>query len=67
VVAGPLEKEVTLAQTFVVLDGSTLLEEEQILVGAGFLSRVGGVAVEKGVLTSLQEGLPVLTGVGATE
>jgi len=63
VVVGPHGKEVTLAQTFLVVDGTILLEEEQILLGSGFVSRAGGVGLEKEFLTTVQEGLPVLTGV----
>ncbi|KAJ9608469.1 hypothetical protein H2200_007457 [Cladophialophora chaetospira] len=61
-VVGPQGNEVILAQTFVVVDGSILLEEEQILLGSGFLTRAGLVNVGKKDLTSLQEGLPVVTG-----
>jgi hypothetical protein len=67
VVVGPEGKETALAQTFVVIDGSRLLEEEQILLGSGFVSRAGSVKVDQGFLTPLQEGLPVLTGVQAAE
>lgn len=62
-VYGPQGKEVTLAQTFVVGDGSILLEEEQMLLGSGFLSRTRALTVGKEYLTGLQEGLPVMTGV----
>ncbi|EXJ63817.1 hypothetical protein A1O7_00152 [Cladophialophora yegresii CBS 114405] len=60
-------KETALAQTFVVIDGSRLLEEEQVLLGSGFVSRAGGLKVDPGFLTPLQEGVPVLTGVQTTE
>ncbi len=62
-VYGPQGKEVALAQTFLVVDGTILMEEEQILLGSGFLSRTGAVTVGKEYLTGLQEGLPVVTGV----
>ncbi|KIY00470.1 uncharacterized protein Z520_04155 [Fonsecaea multimorphosa CBS 102226] len=58
-----------LAHTFVVVDGSRLLEEEQILLGAGFMNRIGvshaggALSVNKDFLAPLEEGLPVLTGV----
>ncbi|KIW73864.1 hypothetical protein PV04_01949 [Phialophora macrospora] len=66
-VVGPEGKETALAQTFVVIDGSRLLEEEQILLGSGFLSRAGSVKIDQEFLTPLQDGLPVLTGIQAAE
>ncbi|OAL26448.1 hypothetical protein AYO20_10116 [Fonsecaea nubica] len=75
VTVGPKETKQALAHTFVVVDGSRLLEEEQILLGAGFMNRigvrdgarVGAVNVNKDFLTPLEEGLPVLTGVDESE
>lgn len=58
-------KETTLQQSFQVLDGSLLLEREQILLGLGFMSRIGGITVGKEVLRGLQEGLPIITGTKA--
>ncbi|ETI27712.1 hypothetical protein G647_00161 [Cladophialophora carrionii CBS 160.54] len=66
-IVGSEGKETALAQTFVVIDGSRLLEEEQVLLGSAFVSRAGGVTVDPEFLTPLQEGLPVLTGVETTE
>ncbi|KIW78777.1 hypothetical protein Z517_08616 [Fonsecaea pedrosoi CBS 271.37] len=75
VTVGPKETKQALAHTFVVVDGSRLLEEEQILLGAGFMNRIGvrggaragAVNVNKDFLTPLEEGLPVLTGVDEGE
>lgn len=61
-VFGEQKEEVTLAQTFAVVDGSGLLEREQILLGSGFLSRVGGFSVTKGAAKEV-EGLHLVTGV----
>ncbi|KIW24738.1 uncharacterized protein PV07_10433 [Cladophialophora immunda] len=73
VAVGPKGTKQALAHTFVVVDGSRLLEEEQILLGMGFMSRIGvrggagagdgPVNVNKDFLTPLEEGLPILTGV----
>ncbi|KIW96175.1 uncharacterized protein Z519_03242 [Cladophialophora bantiana CBS 173.52] len=75
VALGPKDAKQGLAQTFVVVDGSRLLEEEQILLGMGFMNRigvgagagVGAVNVNKDFLTPLEEGLPVLTGINVTD
>ena len=61
-VVGPSSKEVTLAQTFVVIDGERLLEREQILLGLGFMSRARSVDVKGEYFTEAQEGLPLVTG-----
>ncbi|OAP58299.1 hypothetical protein AYL99_07389 [Fonsecaea erecta] len=74
VVVGPQHAKQALAHTFVVVDGSGLLEEEQVLLGMGFMNRIGvrsgvggggggALIVNKDFLTPLEEGLPVLTGV----
>lgn len=62
-VVGPKGQEQTLIQSFQVIDGSRLLEKEQIMLGLGFLARTNSLKVDKEFLTELEEGLPVLTGV----
>ncbi|KIX05761.1 uncharacterized protein Z518_03733 [Rhinocladiella mackenziei CBS 650.93] len=62
VVVGPKGKEQTLKHSFQVIDGSKLLEKEQIMLGLGFMARIDALAVKEEFLTPLEEGLPVLTG-----
>jgi hypothetical protein len=54
--------DVTISQSFVVFDGARLLEEEQLLVGRGFLGRIGVLGFEKGVLGEGVKGLPLVSG-----
>jgi hypothetical protein len=65
IVVGLAAKEggdVTISQSFVVFDGERLLEEEQILVGSGFLGRIGALGFEKGVVGEQVKGLPLASG-----
>ena len=63
VVVGPKDKEQILRQSFRVIDGSMLMEKEQVLLGLGFMARINSLAVQKEFLTTPEEGLPLLTGV----
>lgn len=62
VVVGPKTNRKAYAQSFQVVDGSDLAEKEQILLGLGFMSRVGAVTINAEFLTGLDDGLPLLTG-----
>ncbi|KAK5056534.1 hypothetical protein LTR84_012065 [Exophiala bonariae] len=62
VVVGPKADRKAYAQSFQVVDGSDLAEKEQILVGLGFMNRIGAVKVNADFLTGLDDGLPLLTG-----
>jgi len=62
VVVGPKDDRKAYAQSFQVVDGSDLAEKEQILLGLGFMGRIGAVDVKKEFLTGLDEGLSLLTG-----
>lgn len=62
VVVGPKADRKAYAQSFQVVDGSDLAEREQILVGLGFMSRIGAVKVNADFLTGLDDGVPLLTG-----
>ena len=58
---GSQKQETVLTQSFTVVGGDQLLEEEQILVGLGFLSRVqGGLKVGEAVVVPAQAGIPVV-------
>lgn len=67
VVVGPKDDRKAYAQSFQVVDGSDLAEKEQILLGLGFMSRIGAVEVKKEFLTGLDEGLSLLTGTTTVE
>lgn len=68
VVVGPNDgSRKAYAQSFQVVDGSDLAEKEQILLGLGFMSRIGAVQVNPDFLTGLDDGLPLLTGTSAAE
>jgi hypothetical protein len=40
------KEDIPLAHTFAIIDGSGLMETEQILLGTGFLSRVGAISAK---------------------
>ncbi|KEF63515.1 uncharacterized protein A1O9_01493, partial [Exophiala aquamarina CBS 119918] len=65
VVVGPRDDRKAYAQSFQVVDGSDLAEKEQVLLGLGFMSRIGAVEIKGEFLTGLDEGLSLLTGTTA--
>lgn len=65
VVAGPSHSRRVDRQSFQVIDGSKLLEREQILLGLGFMARINCLAVRHDLLAGLDAGLPVMTGTRA--
>jgi hypothetical protein len=67
VVVGPGDDRKAYAQSFQVVDGSDLAEKEQVLLGLGFISRIGALKLNPDFLTGLDDGLPLLTGTAAAE
>ncbi|KIV92013.1 hypothetical protein PV10_06493 [Exophiala mesophila] len=68
VLVGPDGQEKAYEQSFVVVDGSNLAEKEGVVVGVGFLSRVGALELASG-WGGKEEivGVPLLTGTKVEE
>ncbi|KAK7883651.1 hypothetical protein LTR67_011061 [Exophiala xenobiotica] len=66
VIVGPEDQKTAIKQSFQVIDGSRLWEQEQVLLGLGFMARVDGVDIKKQYLTGLEKGLPILSGTKKT-
>ncbi len=64
VIVGPgdPDQKIAIKQSFQVVDGSGLWEQEQVLLGLGFMARVDGLSIKKEYLAGLEEGLPIVSG-----
>jgi hypothetical protein len=61
-VVGPADDQLVVDQSFQVIDGSRLFEQEQIMFGLKFMARIGSLTVDRKFHTTLQAGLPVVAG-----